>query len=130
MQFLMFILVLVLVLVLQMVLVVPTGLRNANFRCLPFQVFVVPYSIQSSSDSQGTLYVCRQHICFWSLFPPKVAIPLAEVIGLEKKRTAKVFDNAFEVQTSTGAYWFAAFLRRDQVCASHAPRYYVAYGNP
>ena len=75
---------------------------------------------------QGRLYLCTSHLCFHSYFNAVTLIgretlfvvPLAEVLRVEKRTYAFLFDNAIAVKTKDLELLFASFLARDQALAT------------
>ena len=75
---------------------------------------------------QGRMYVTTSHICFHSIFnsstiigrETRLAIPLSEVVDIEKRGTALIFDNAIGIVTQNSTFVFTSFIYRDQAFAT------------
>lgn len=73
-------------------------------------------TLDKESGWHGSLYVLNTHVCFYGKFFTKsyrVVIPLEDVVLVERKSTAKVFQNALKITTRQFSYLFTNFLRRD-----------------
>jgi VASt domain-containing protein/GRAM domain-containing protein len=65
---------------------------------------------------QGRIYISEGHICFWSNifgYVTTLVMSFDEVISVEKKSTAMIFQNAIAVQTMHARNVFASLLTRD-----------------
>lgn len=75
---------------------------------------------------QGRLYLCTSHLCFHSYFNSATifgrdtlfVVPLTEILRVEKRTYAFLFDNAIAVKTKDMELLFASFLARDQALAT------------
>ena len=71
---------------------------------------------------QGRLYLCTSHLCFHSYFNSSTIfgretvfiVPLTDIIRVEKRTYAFLFDNAIAVKTKEMELLFASFIARDQ----------------
>mmetsp|Transcript_9655 Transcript_9655/g.14465 ORF Transcript_9655/g.14465 Transcript_9655/m.14465 type:complete len:865 (+) Transcript_9655:22-2616(+) len=65
---------------------------------------------------QGRLYLSKNFLCFYSNvfgYETRVVIPMADIIGVRKRKTMAVIPNAILVETSTTTYFFTSFIMRD-----------------
>lgn len=65
---------------------------------------------------QGRLYISEGHICFWSNifgYVTALVMSLDEVISVEKRSTAMIFQNGIAIQTMHAKHVFASLLSRD-----------------
>jgi VAD1 Analog of StAR-related lipid transfer domain/GRAM domain len=70
----------------------------------------------------GRMYLTNTHICFHSYFNSTtifgretlISIPLSDIVGIEKRTSALIFDNALYIVTSTSNFMFKSFLYREQ----------------
>lgn len=65
---------------------------------------------------QGRLYISEGHICFWSNifgYVTNLVISFDEVISVEKKSTAMIFQNGLAIQTMHARHAFASLISRD-----------------
>jgi hypothetical protein len=65
---------------------------------------------------QGRLYISEGHICFWSNifgYVTTLVMSFDEVISVEKKNTAMIFQNGIGIQTLHARNNFASLLARD-----------------
>lgn len=75
---------------------------------------------------QGRLYLCTSHLCFRSYFNATTlfgretlfVVSLADILRVEKRTYAFLFDNAIAVKTKDQELLFASFLARDQALAT------------
>eukprot|EP01022_Parablepharisma_sp_SALTPOND_P004096 TRINITY_DN1178_c0_g1_i1.p1 TRINITY_DN1178_c0_g1~~TRINITY_DN1178_c0_g1_i1.p1 ORF type:complete len:1183 (-),score=168.57 TRINITY_DN1178_c0_g1_i1:14409-17825(-) len=71
---------------------------------------------------QGRLYVTKSYICFHSLFnnstlfggETKIVIPLSDVIQIEKRYNAWIFDNSIAIRTKNAEFFFTSFVFRNK----------------
>lgn len=89
------------------------------FRKIPSgERLIGDYSCALSKDIlvQGKMYLSQHYICFNSNilgWVTNIAIPLQEVIQIEKKSTAVLFPNGMIIRTLHQKFVFATFLSRD-----------------
>jgi hypothetical protein len=77
----------------------------------------------------GRMYVTTSHLCFHSYFnsttlfgrETKLAIPFAEVLKVEKRTNAMIFDNSLTISTINSEFFFTNFAYRDQAFATIEP---------
>ncbi|CAL0305947.1 unnamed protein product [Lupinus luteus] len=73
-------------------------------------------ALQENILFQGHMYLFVNFICFYSNifgFETKRIIPLAEVTGVRRAKTAGLFPNAIEIIAGSRKHFFASFLSRD-----------------
>ncbi|TFK18705.1 hypothetical protein FA15DRAFT_675088 [Coprinopsis marcescibilis] len=102
---------------------VASNKRNADFHELFPNISEADYLIEDYGCAlqreiliQGRLYISENHVCFHAnIFGwiTDLAIPIGEIIALEKKMTAFVIPNAIQITTRQAKYSFASFLSRD-----------------
>eukprot|EP00906_Rhabdomonas_costata_P030520 RCo043131 len=63
---------------------------------------------------QGRMYITQKHIAFHSVLDCKFALDFGDVTSIEKRKTLQLFNNAIEVATTGGTYFFTSFVFRDQ----------------
>ncbi|CAG9318432.1 unnamed protein product [Blepharisma stoltei] len=74
----------------------------------------------------GRMYLTTSHLCFHSYFNSStlfgretlLAIPLSDIIKVEKRQIALIFDTALSITTHSSEILFASFLFRDQALAT------------
>ncbi len=70
----------------------------------------------------GRMYLTKSKLCFHSLFnnstlfggETKIVIPLEDVVHIEKKKNALIFNNSISVKTKTNEIFFTSFVYRDR----------------
>jgi hypothetical protein len=65
---------------------------------------------------QGRLYISEGHVCFWSNifgYVTNLVMSFDEVITVEKKNTALIFQNGIAIQTMHARHSFASLISRD-----------------
>jgi hypothetical protein len=65
---------------------------------------------------QGRLYISEGHVCFWSNifgYVTNLVMSFDEVISVEKKNTALIFQNGIAIQTMHARHSFASLISRD-----------------
>jgi hypothetical protein len=75
-------------------------------------------ALQKEILIQGRLYVSEGHICFWSNifgFVTTLVMSFDEIIAVEKKATAMIFNNGMVIQTLHARNVFASLMARDTV---------------
>ena len=102
---------------------VASSKRNIEFHELFPQVPPDDYLIEDYGCAlqreilvQGRIYISENHLAFYSSifgWTTSEVIPLANVVGIEKKMTAMFIPNAIQVLTDTKAFTFASFMGRD-----------------
>ncbi|KAK7277158.1 hypothetical protein RIF29_18309 [Crotalaria pallida] len=73
-------------------------------------------ALQENILLQGHMYLFVNFICFYSNifgFETKRIIPIPEVTGVRRAKTAGLFPNAIEIFAGSKKYFFASFLSRD-----------------
>ncbi|XP_019450080.1 PREDICTED: protein VASCULAR ASSOCIATED DEATH 1, chloroplastic-like isoform X2 [Lupinus angustifolius] len=73
-------------------------------------------ALQENILIQGHMYLFVNFICFYSNifgFETKRIIPLPEVTGVRRAKTAGLFPNAIEIIAGSRKHFFASFLSRD-----------------
>jgi hypothetical protein len=73
-------------------------------------------ALQKEILLQGRLYVSEGHVCFWSNifgYVTTLIISFDEIISVEKKSTAMIFQNGIVIQTLHARNVFASLLNRD-----------------
>ncbi|KAE9603445.1 putative GRAM domain, VASt domain-containing protein [Lupinus albus] len=73
-------------------------------------------ALQENILIQGHMYLFVNFICFYSNifgFETKRIIPLAEITGVRRAKTAGLFPNAIEIIAGSRKHFFASFLSRD-----------------
>ncbi|WJX91594.1 GRAM domain-containing protein, variant 3 [Trifolium repens] len=74
-------------------------------------------ALQENILIQGHMYLFVNFICFYSNifgFETKRIIPLPEVTGVRRAKTAGIFPNAIEIISGSRKHFFASFLSRDE----------------
>ena len=74
----------------------------------------------------GRMYLTTTHICFHSYFNSTtifgretlISIPLSEIINIEKRTSALIFDNALCIITNSSNFVFKSFMYREQAFAT------------
>lgn len=101
----------------------PDALKSEEYR----QLFRLPQeevliedfncALQENILIQGHMYLFVNYICFYSNifgFETKRIIPLHEITGVRRAKTAGIFPNAIEIISGSKKYFFASFLSRDE----------------
>ncbi|XP_045788175.1 protein VASCULAR ASSOCIATED DEATH 1, chloroplastic isoform X3 [Trifolium pratense] len=73
-------------------------------------------ALQENILIQGHMYLFVNYICFYSNifgFETKRIIPLPEVTGVRRAKTAGIFPNAIEIISGSRKHFFGSFLSRD-----------------
>ncbi|KAI5423319.1 protein VASCULAR ASSOCIATED DEATH 1, chloroplastic isoform X2 [Lathyrus oleraceus] len=73
-------------------------------------------ALQENILIQGHMYLFVNFICFYSNifgFETKRIIPLPEITGVRRAKTAGIFPNAIEILSGSKKHFFASFLSRD-----------------
>lgn len=92
---------------------------HSNFKKIPkHEKLIEDYSCALQRDIlvQGRMYISERHIGFKSNilgWVTNIAIPIHEIVQLEKKTTAGLFPNGIVIQTLHQKYIFASLLQRD-----------------
>ena len=71
---------------------------------------------------QGRLYITSKRVCFSSFFNQitlfgkgtKIVIPYKDIIKLEKKQNALIFNNSINIITKTQEFFLTSFIYRDK----------------
>ncbi|XP_012567245.1 protein VASCULAR ASSOCIATED DEATH 1, chloroplastic isoform X2 [Cicer arietinum] len=74
-------------------------------------------ALQENILIQGHMYLFVNFICFYSNifgFETKRIIPLPEITGVRRAKTAGIFPNAIEIISGSKKHFFASFLSRDE----------------
>ena len=95
---------------------VPKELEE-TFGLGPKDRFITDFScaLKQNILQQGRLYVLTTKLCFSSSLSSEVlVIPVADVLSVEKRVNALIFDNAISIKTVNGEIVFASFFTRDK----------------
>ena len=89
------------------------------FRLPQEQVLIEDFNcaLQENILIQGHMYLFVNYICFYSNifgFETKRIIPLSEITGVRRAKTAGIFPNAIEIISGSRKHFFASFLSRDE----------------
>jgi len=77
--------------------------------------------VQRTLLHTGFMYITTTYVLFYGKFPKKemIRIPLDDISSMEKKKTAKVINNALLIKTKSEKEWlFSGFLNRDEAMAA------------
>ncbi|XP_058743315.1 protein VASCULAR ASSOCIATED DEATH 1, chloroplastic isoform X3 [Vicia villosa] len=100
----------------------PDVLKSEEYRQLfhlpPEEVLIEDFNcaLQENILIQGHMYLFVNYICFYSNifgFETKRIIPLPEITGVRRAKTAGIFPNAIEILSGSKKHFFASFLSRD-----------------
>lgn len=90
---------------------------EARFGLDPKDKFITDFScaLRQNILQQGRLYILNTKICYSSKLSREIlVIPVSDIISVEKRVNALIFDNAISVKTINGEIVFASFFLRDR----------------